>query len=391
MSQTCIFATSWEEGIETVAHHLEHAGCQMVRAQTAEALKEGIKNHPDATIVCDLVFDGMAVIDMPRETPQAKWIARIETLSSWSALSELCETYGFTDILPEHPTPVMIIETVQFPKDNTKNAPWHHIPLARHAHFMRLKAMHEHEKSGIRRTGISKFKTDLAQRMDAPNGADKAKPGMPYEGKARKGMPLHSTDICDLMTTPDKGWFSQHHFAPLWHRLTTQYKTGILTLKRCTETCMLSFRHGIVTQCTQQDILTPPHALNDDEITPKCLEFFSWYEAYYTWQETPKDTENKTINTMQAQDKILQNGILNRLPDVHILPIVQSALPYFLKLNDNSNVRDCLTDMPETEMVINTLLHGESMAKLLSVLSDNPLLHRIIYLFIATDALDLTA
>jgi hypothetical protein len=42
-------------------------------------------------------------------------------------------------------------------------------------------------------------------------------------------------------------------------------------------------------------------------------------------------------------------------------------------------------------MVINTLLHGESMAKLLSVLSDNPLLHRIIYLFIATDALDLTA
>jgi hypothetical protein len=154
---------------------------------------------------------------------------------------------------------------------------------------------------------------------------------------------------------------------------------------------MLTFRHGIVTQCTQQDILTPPHALNGDEIPLKCLEIFSWFEAYYTWQETPKDTENKAMNAMQAQDKILQDGILNHLPDAHILPIIQSALPYFLKLNDNRCVRECLTDMPEAEMVINTLLHGESMAKLLSDLSGNALLHRIIYLFIATDALDLTA
>lgn len=392
MNKTCIFAIRQNDSMDMAVHHLEGRGYQIKRVQTAQALKEAVSAEPDAVIFCDLIIEGECITDMPRKCPEAKWIAHLSEMICWSVISELCDTYGFADVLSDPVTPAMICESILPPLSSPK-APWHQVTSATHAHFMRLRAIHHQNRFEPVPFVADFLSKDEAQRMSAPEGADIAKPDTSYEGNARIDVPqnIQSPQIYDIMAAPDSGWFSRHHFAPLWYRLTTQSKTGNLTLTRRSETCLMTFQAGAVTQCTVCDIITPAHDLNKAQTVAQCQAVFGWLEAHYAWHEIQTETPKPILLTPKENAEILQTGVMKHLSDVHILPIVQSALPYFLKLNDNSDFRGCFNNIPEAEMVINTLLHGESMAKLLSDLGDNGMLHRMIYLFLATDALDLTA
>ena len=389
MSQCCIFAVLWHDEIQKIADHLQKLNYRILKTETLDALRIALTENPQAIVVCDLIFDGKTTTEIPQTAPNATWIVRLNDLNSWSVIDELCSVYDFTYVLPQNATAAMFAEAI-LSQDSSHTAPWHTISLAQVAKFMRLKTIYHREKHNHTIYTEDDFECANAARMaeTAIATQDSA-----YEGKARiaESKKVQNAQIQALMAAPDKGWFTQNHFAPLWYRLMSHQKSGTLQLIRQSETCKFTFQNGKITQCTCRDIMRETQILSKDETQQKCLELFSWFEAQYEWHEVPNPTPNAPILNDKDMENCLLSGVFYHLPDAHILPIVQSALPYFLKLNDNRIFGDGFNDIPDADMVINTLMNGESMAKLLNDFGDNPMLHKIIYLLFATDVLDLTA